>query len=245
MKIISYKKKNNNIYEVTLSNKEKINLFDDVILKFELLLTPEIDDNKFKEIINYNNKIEAYNLALKFILAKLRTEKEVQTKLKKYDNDTKNYVIDRLYKEGYLNKENYIKAYVNDAVNLKLIGENKIKYELKRLGFADILIINYLETIDRAVWIEKIEKYIKKKIEVNDKLSTNALKNKIIVDLINRGFNKNDIILVLEETNFPNDNLVYQKEYEKLKNKLSKKYSGEQLEYYIKMNLLKKGFKVN
>ena len=62
-------------------------------------------------------------------------------------------------------------------------------------------------------------------------------------DLINKGFYKEDIMLVLEEFTIKDDKNIYLKEYNKLKNKLSKKYSGEELEYQIKNNLYKKGFK--
>ena len=44
MQISKYKKLKNNIYEVTLENDEKIKLYEDVILKEELLLKKEIDD---------------------------------------------------------------------------------------------------------------------------------------------------------------------------------------------------------
>ena len=38
--------------------KEKISLYDDVILKYELLLKKEIDNKLLEEIIKYNEKIE-------------------------------------------------------------------------------------------------------------------------------------------------------------------------------------------
>ena len=41
MKIISYKKIKQNKYEVTLSNNESVLLYDDIILKYELLTKKE------------------------------------------------------------------------------------------------------------------------------------------------------------------------------------------------------------
>ncbi len=245
MKIIKYVKKKNNLYEVTLSNKEKINLFDDVILKYELLLKSEFDEKLLKEIIEFNNQIEAYNISLKFIISKLRTEKEVRKKLNNYNKKIQDYVINRLTSEGYLNNELYIKAYVNDSVNLKFIGPNKIKYELKKLSFNELDIDNYLNTIESIVWEEKINKYIKKKIETNTKLSGTLLKNKIISDLLNKGFYKEDIYTNIDNFTYIDNKNIYEKEYEKLKNKLGKKYSGEYLDYYIKLNLRKKGFNLD
>ena len=49
--IKSYKKIKGNLYEVIIDD-EKVNLYDDIIIKFSLLLKKEID-KKVKELINY------------------------------------------------------------------------------------------------------------------------------------------------------------------------------------------------
>ena len=41
MKIIKYTKKNKNTYEITLENKEIITIYDELILKYDLLITKE------------------------------------------------------------------------------------------------------------------------------------------------------------------------------------------------------------
>ena len=243
MKVKSYKKKKTNIYEITLSNNEKISLYDDVILKYELLLKKEITDSDLKEVINYNSFIESYNIALKYINIKLRTEKEIRKKLANYEKQAIDYTIDRLTKEGYINNELYIKSYINDEVNLKIMGPNKILFDLKKLGFKDDEILNYLDTFDNELWLNKINKYALKKVNSNHNLSGLILKKKLMQDLQNKGFYKDHINTILNEFNFNDDQDIYEKEYQKQKKKLSRKYSGEELEYRIKINLLKKGFK--
>ena len=171
MEIKSYKKKKSNLYEITFSNNTKINLYDDIILKYELLLKKEIDEKTLKEIIKDNSFLESYYLALKYLNVKLRTEKEIRKKLKDYDNKVINYTIERLKKEGYLNDLVYIKAYINDSINLKLMGPNKITYELKKMGFKEDAINDYLSTFESEVWQNKIRKYITKKIQTNHNLS--------------------------------------------------------------------------
>jgi len=243
MKIISYQKKKNNIYEITLSNNEVYSLYDDVILKYELLLKKEINNLELKKILDDNKLQEGYYIALKYINIKLRTEQEIRKKLIDFNSEVKNYVVDRLKKEGYINNELYIKSYINDEINFKLIGPNKIIFDLKKLGFIDDEINNYLETLDNNIWINKIDKFIKKKINSNHNLSGMLLKQKIMTELTNRGFEKDTINLVIENYEFNDDDNIKEKEYNKLKNKLSRKYSGEELEYRIKIGLLKKGYK--
>ena len=97
--------------------------------------------------------------------------------------------------------------------------------------------------IDYNSWIDKINKYIDKKIKVNHNLSSIMLKKKIIDELLKKGFFLEDINNVLNNFNIVDDEKIYKKEFDKLKNKLSKKYKGNELEYHIKIELLKKGFK--
>lgn len=243
MKIVAYKKKKNNLYELTLSNKDKINLYDDVILKYELLLKKEIDKKLLKEIIKDNSYLESYYVALKYINIKLRTEQEIRNKLKDYNKDIIEYSINRLKQEGYLNNDLYIKSYINDSINLKMIGKNKILYDLKKLGFKEVDILNYLNTFDDEIFINKIDKYINKRISTNHNMSSYKLRQKIMQELVNKGFHKEDINNVLNRFNNIDDNSIYEKEYIKIKKKLSKKYNGEELEYQIKNKLYQKGFK--
>lgn len=243
MKIISYKKKKSNIYEITLSNNEKISLYDDVILKYELLLTKELDDSLKTKIYEENSYLESYFKALKYLNTKLRTEKEIRKKLADYNNKIVDYVIDRLYKEGYLNNDIYIKSYINDEINFKLVGPNKILYDLKKLGFKDEDVSKYLKDINNEIWLNKIDKYISKKINSNHNLSGINLKQKIYQDLVIKGFYKEDINNIINEYEFIDNKNILEKEYNKIKTKLSKKYSGEELEYRIKIYLIKKGFK--
>ncbi len=243
MEIKSYKKVKSNLYEITFKDNTKIKLYDDIILKHNLLLTKVITKEELDKIIQDNSYLESYYEALKYLNTKLRTEKEIKNKLKGYSKEAVNYTIERLKSEKYLNDEVYIKAYINDAINLKLMGPNKILYELKKLGFKDEDILNYLNTFSTDVWSEKINNYIKKKINSNHNLSNYMLQQKIIKDLSNKGFYKEDILNVLEEYSFPSENMIYEKEYEKLKNKYQKKYSGMDLENKIKATLYQKGFR--
>ncbi len=243
MKIISFKKKKGNQYEITFNNRDKINLYDDVILKYDLLITKEVDSERLKVIMEYNSYLKSYYEALKYINVKLRTETEIRKKLKDYSHEAIDYTINRLRNDGYLNEELYIKSYINDVINLKMEGPNKILYELKKLGFPENLINNYLDTFPNEIWLAKIDKIITKKINSNHNLSSLVLKQKIIQDLHQRGFANKDINLVIANHDFQDNHLIYEKEYEKLKNKLAKKYSGSELEYQIKSKLYQKGFR--
>lgn len=243
MKIISYKKIKQNKYEVTLSNNESVLLYDDIILKYELLTKKEIDNQKLKEIILDNSKYDVYYAMLKDISKKFRTEKELRTKFKDYDNEVVDYAIKRLKNEKYLNNELYIRAYINDAINLKLIGPYKIINNLLNLGFEKSEIEEYLEVIDNEIWLDKINKLIKKEINSNHAYSGNVLKMRIQNKISNLGFELNMISKLINNYDFNLSREKYLKEKEKALRKYSKKYSGFLLEQKVNNYLYQKGLK--
>lgn len=244
MKIIKISKKKNNQYLLMLSDNTSLSFYDDVMLKYNLLKPREIEDKELKEIINYNQEIEAYVVALKYITAKLRTKKEIQNKLKKYSDEIINKVISRLEANGYLNDTLYINSYISDQVNLTLNGPKKIVNNLTKLGFPKEKISNILGSYDNYLWEEKVDKIINKKITANHNLSALKLKQKIKKDLINLGYSMELIMDRLDNTNFSQDLDILQKEFNKELKKLSNKFVGKELQYKIKNNLYKKGFKI-
>lgn len=242
MKIINYKKTKLNIYEITLDDKSKYSLYDEIILKYNLLLKKEIDLNTLNKMLDDNKYYELYNKCLKYLSTKMRSEKEIYKKFKDYPKKDISSVIQRLKEENYLNNDAYTTAYINDAVNLKMIGYYKIKNDLINLGLKEDEIMNKLDEIPRDVWYEKIKKLSDSMIKNNRKDSLVMLKQRIITSLINKGFSKEDIVSYLDSVDIKIDDSIYDREYNKLKIKLIRKYSGEELEREIKRRLKAKGF---
>ena len=242
VKIEKYTKLKDNRYIVKIDDLD-IKLYDDVIVKYELLRLKKIDDKLFKEIVSYNNKLEAYYKSLKYITRKLRTEQEIFKYLEKdYDKSIILDTIDKLKKNGYLNRELYLKSFVSDQIHMNLVGQNRIKKDLVNLGYTEEEIVPYIEEVSDDVWFEKINKLVVRKINANRNLGNNKLKEKISYDLCNLGFYKWMVEEVIHNTEFKDNSDLLEKEYNKLFNKLSKKYDGSVLYYQIKVKLVQKGF---
>lgn len=82
MKIQKYIKDKQNKYKVVIDDEDYI-LYDDVIIKYNLLLTSEISESEFKEIISYNDELKSYYDSIKYINRRLRSEKEMRDYLEK------------------------------------------------------------------------------------------------------------------------------------------------------------------
>lgn len=244
MKIIRYKKMSKGRYKLTLDNTELI-LYEDVILKNDLLRTSNINLELLEKVMNENVYYEIHNMALTYIEIKMRTSKEIKDYLNKKNFNTKliDEVLDRLNKEGYLNEEKYIDAFVNDKVNLTNWGPYKIKKSLLDLELDETLINNKLNTINENIWNGKIEKIINKKLNSLKNKSNYMIKNKLKIDLYNLGYNNNLIEENLNNLNL-NNNENIKKEYSKAYNKYSKKYMDQELYQKVKSYLYRKGYKI-
>lgn len=244
MKIVRYKKMSKGRYKLTLDNTELI-LYEDVILKNNLLRTSNINLELLEKVMNENIYYEIYNMALTYIEIKMRTSKEIKDYLNKKNFNTKliDEVLDRLNKEGYLNEEKYIDAFVNDKVNLTNWGPYKIKKSLLDLELDETLINNKLNTINENIWNGKIEKIINKKLNSLKNKSTYMVKNKLKIDLYNLGYDNNLIEENLNNLNL-NNNENIKKEYSKAYNKYSKKYMDQELYQKVKSYLYRKGYKI-
>ena len=241
MKIQRYKYLGNSKYKVIINNEE-YTLYEDIILKYDLLIK-DVNEKDLAKFLEENKRFEAYYVALKYIKVKLRTRKEIEEYLfkKDYNDFDIDYAVARLEQEKYIDERVYAKSYILDAINLKNIGPNKIVTELTNLGIDKDTVLDELSIFTNCIEEEKIYIYIEKSIKSNHNKSSYILKNKIKQNLINLGYDLSIINKCLSEYDI-DDNEIYQKELEKVRSKLSRKYTGKELEYKIKEYMYRKGF---
>ena len=235
MKINKFKKVGKNKYKVIFDNTE-LTLFEDIILKYELLTRKDIDVDLIDKIIEENRWYEAYDMALSYIEIKMRNKREIIKYLerKMYDEKIINNVIHKLEELNLLNEKNYIRAYINDKVNLSNEGPYKIKNELLELDFNENDIDDYLSTIEDSIWEEKLVKILNKKKNLMKNKSYYMFMNKMKNDLFNLGYDKYMIDEQLSNINYESDAII--KDYEKYK----RKYKDDNTK--IINSLLRKGY---
>ena len=246
MKIEKFKKRPNGLYTIYLDNLNSYDLYEEIILKYELLITKSIEEDELDKIIEDNKNYESYYEALKTLKRTIKTKEEIKKLLteKKYSKESIDFTITTLEKQGYINDKSYSKSYVHNAIITTNKGPRKIEQELIKKG---VIPLDYNEAIDEFTNFlekEKIEKLISKKIKSNHNKSAKVLKQKLQLDLINNGFHQDIIKEVLNSTDIEENNDIAKKEYQKYYNKLSKKYSGKELEYKLKQKMYSLGFNI-
>ena len=143
---------------------------------------------------------------------------------------------------GYLNEERYVTFFLHDSLRFYDYGPNKIKQKLKMFGIDERLVEEQLSLISDSVWKEKMEKLVKKRVTMNHSYSASLFKVKLTQYLYSQGYPKEWIASFLENLVIPCDDSILKKEKEKLERKLSRKWSGEALNYQVRLKLYQKGF---
>ena len=247
MKIEKFKKRPNGLYTIYLDNFNSYDFYEEIILKYELLITKTIEEDDLNRIIKDNNNYESYYEALKVLKRTIKTKEEIKRLLtdKKYNKENIFFTITTLEKQGYINDKNYSKSYVHNSIITTNKGPKKIALELEKKGVEPNDYSEALKEYNTSLEKEKIEKLISKKIKANHNKSAKVLKQKLQVDLINNGFSKGIIKEVLNSLNIEENDDIMKKEYQKYYNKLSKKYKGKELEYKLKQKMYSLGFNIN
>ena len=243
MKVIKYKKLANSRYKVYLDDSHELLLYEDVILKYNLLIRKDIDEKLIIEMDKYNQEIDVYYVALNSIKNRFRSVYELRGILikKEYPIDLIDKAISKLLEQGYLNDRSYCKSFINNQMITTNNGPYKIIRELNEKKVDSNIIDEEILVFDEEEQSVRIKKLIDKGIKSNHSRGGIVLKQKIYNDLKNLGYDISIINSVISSYEFENDSNIAKKEYDKLYKKYSRKYSGDELKYKIREKMYLKG----
>ncbi len=235
MKITKFKKTGKNKYKVFFNNTD-LTLYEDIILKYDLLIKSDVSEELIDKVIEDNRNYEVYDVALSYIEVKMRNRKELYKYLinKGYEDRIVNETIKKIESLGLLDKKAYITAFINDKTNLSSDGPYKIKNALLDLDFDENDIDDYLYKIDREVWSNKLDKLINKKKNLMKSKSYYMFINKMKNDLYNLGYDKDMIDEKLSKIEYESN--AIDKDFEKT----YRKYDGDKKK--VTSSLLRKGY---
>jgi len=204
MRIIKYEKKGNNTYKVYLENNQNITLYEDTIIKNNLLYKKEIDKSLLKKLDADNSQEDIYNKCVKYISVRIRSIHEIKEYLqrKEVEESLIESTINKLIQNNLLNDELFTKAFVNDKLNFTTMGPYRIEQELKKHKIDSNIIYTYLNNIDDEIIDNKINKQITKLMKSNKKKQN--LRNKIYMNLLSLGYSNEMILRNINNYDFSN-----------------------------------------
>lgn len=151
-----------------------------------------IDDELYTHLLNISKFTEAFEISLNFLSYKLRTEKEITTKLKskKFSSVIIEDVIEKLKNLDLLDDYNYAKIFINDKINLTNYSKRRIINDLYQKGIDKRIYEDYLEDVfGYNMELDKATQIVETKINIwKEKHEGYDLKNKIVTFLLQKGF---------------------------------------------------------
>ena len=126
-----------------------------------------------------------------------RCKKEIFTKLDAFelDDNDRDFIINFLNEEGFINDERYCRSFVKGKLNLKKWGVNKIKLSLITKGVDREIIDDALSEIDQDSYKEELVNLLKnKKINEDDPYNRKA---KLIRYAVSKGYSISEVMEAL------------------------------------------------
>lgn len=240
MKIIKYEKLKKNKYKLFFDDGKTLTLFEDVILKNELLLKSDITTLNITKYKNDNYLYEGYYFLFNKLKYKLLTENECFNILKEkdYNVEQSKKIINLLLKINVINDDIYTKLFIEQKIISGKLGPAGIKNYLVKKGIRGTIFIKYLSEYSTEIEMKHINNYLGRFLKGN-KDSKIMFDRKSHLKLIKKGFTNSQIQSCLSEL-IVDDSLFIIKEALRFKKKYSSR--GDQVFYLVKNALYKKGY---
>lgn len=243
MKILKYKKKTNGKYSIFLDDGREFVYYEDIILKFDLLLKKEITEEDLLKIHDANLEYDVYYVALNSIKSRYKSIYELRGYLlkKEYPYEMIEKAINKLIEQKYVDDRSFAKSYIYTQMTTSSHGPLRIKKDLLDKKVSEEFIDDEMVIYDEELQTEKIKKLIERGMKSNHTRGGLVLKQKIINDLKTQGYEYDLINKIISSYTFENDKNLAKKEYDKLYRKYSRKYEGYELKNIIREKMFQKG----
>lgn len=249
---ITTQKRNNQRYSVYIDDGSGeqfgFGVDEDVLIQFGLRKGLELDDELMKRIAYEDEMKKALHMCYSFLSYRMRSEREVETYLKKKDIDEPiiAQVIEQLRKQQYINDLEFAKSYVRDKKRLSSKGPLLIQKELLEKGVSDSESRQALQEFPEDEQLEAAIAFISKKASQAKKESHKALRQKLGLQLQQKGFTYEIIEAALQhlpEKKLEDERAVLRIHAEKAHRRY-KKFSGFDYTRRMKQHLYSKGFSI-
>jgi len=199
---IERQKKNPRRYNIYIDGEFAIGLDRNVILDHGLRKGDAIDDKLLTSLQTADELVRAYQIALRFLSYRPRSESEIRTRLEreKLLPQTIDEVISKLYQERQLDDHRFAELYAESKMLSKPIGAHRLRLELRQKGIKDEIITGITNTYcDEESELHHARRLAEKKLS-SDRTNDPLKQKRHLADhLARRGFGWDVIRRILDE----------------------------------------------
>lgn len=187
---ISVQQKNKERYNIFIDEKYNFSVDEEVLARFQLMKGKAITEAEIEEIKQADMVRKGLNKAIHFLSHRVRSEKEIRDYLKKQEMEP--YAIDAILKKladmDYINDAEFAELYTKTQIKTTLKGPRTIERELVKKGLTREIISQVILGYSEEAQAENAEKQAQKIMKRNTKSAKKILQQKIITDLIQKGY---------------------------------------------------------
>ena len=234
-------------FTVFLDGKYAFPVSEDVLVKYQLVKGMELDEEAIAELKHADEVAKAYSRTLDYLSYQLRTEKEIQTYLKKFElsSTDKQEIISKLKEMHLLDDLNYGQSFVRTQANLSDKGPKVIRQKLIAKGISPQLADQALDEYKSDSQIENGLALAAKLARRYAKDSFRIKKQKIRQGLLRKGFSGDILNEILDQLDLEPDQDQEAANLRRTAARLTRRYSRlpeNQQKFKLKQALYRKGF---
>lgn len=183
-------------YSIFVDGKYTFSLGDAALLESKLIAGQELSAKQIKEFKRLSDDDKLYNLTLRYVAIRPRSRWELETYLarKKASPALTKSILNKLSKAGFVDDEQFARAYVQDRRLLRHTARRRLVQELRQKRVAD-------ETIQAVVGSEPEDEQAALKAVIQQKRRQPKYRDdlKLMQYLARQGFNYGDIKEALQD----------------------------------------------
>ncbi|MGE4572101.1 MAG: RecX family transcriptional regulator [Candidatus Izemoplasmatales bacterium] len=245
-------KKNKNKYILSLKHQEKsieFEVSDEIILEFRLVKGKVLEKKDFldlKEAIKHDNYRQKL---LHYATFKARTELEASKYLDQFSipEKAKAKYIDKLKTAKIIDDDLYTKQYIDEYSHFRMIGPNKITFDLLQKGISQSMIDRHLHQYSKQLMTENIQTLVEKKVKSSKNKPIYKIKESLKAYLVNKGYDYDLIQEIVERMSSHiedeiDEDIALEKDYDNYLRKYKKSNQSQSFRDFILPKLMQKGY---
>lgn len=190
---IEQQKRNQHRFNVYLDDAYAFGISEDVYVRYHKLLSvgKEISLDHLEQVVFAEEIQKVLDSAWRLLSFRPRSEKELINRLKQkgYEEKWIEEAIQKLKDYRYINDESFARSFASDRLNIKKIGSNGLKYELKQKGISSEIIEEVLDDlVDEEKEFEQGVELCEKKLKTLKETEPFKKKQKLLQFLVRKGY---------------------------------------------------------
>ncbi|WP_138493908.1 regulatory protein RecX [Paenibacillus pinistramenti] len=181
--------KNRQRYQICFSD-HCLEVHENTMIKFRMLKGSLFSKLELQEIVQTDEKQQAYAAGLGFLGRKPRTKYEMLARLKEkgWEETVAEQTAERLEQEGYINDAQYAREWTQQRLESRGKGKMWIRQELRQKGISKPHIEAALNQVNEDAELESARMLAQKRWERSAGEEEGARKRKIAAFLLRRGY---------------------------------------------------------